>query len=256
MQLGKKVLIPIRDRLGPGGRRYAEMLRVALALMSSGGGCFDRNCNICGYRGRFYPAGFPAGLNVRLDAGCPSCGALERHRFLKLWADQHADEIRGRTVMHFAPESAVQRFMKPLAADYITGDVDADKGVDVVIDIENLNLPEASVELIICSHVLEHVDDKCAVRELYRILKPGGLLLVMVPVIEAWTETYEDSAVDTPRERLLRFGHSDHRRIYGADISTRLAVPGFNVTSFMADPAEISQYALTQGERLYVCRKP
>ena len=255
MELSKRLLIPIRDRLGPGGRRYAELLRVVLAFMRQGGALFARECNICGYEGRFYPAGFPSSLALRLDAGCPSCGSLERHRFLKIWADAHVREIEGRSVLHFAPERAVRRFMAPLAAEYATADVDKHKSVDMAIDIENIDLPDAVYGMIICSHVLEHVDDRKALRELHRILQPGGVLLVMVPVIEAWPETYEDDAVNTPADKFLHFGHSDHVRMYGADASARLAGAGFDVESFVAEGPDVSRFALTQGERLFVCRK-
>ena len=255
MELSKRLLIPIRDRLGPGGRRYAELLRVALALMKHGGALFARECNICGYEGRFYPAGFPSSLALRLDAGCPSCGSLERHRFLKTWADAHAGDIEGRAVLHFAPERAVRRFMEPLAASYTTTDVDMDKAVDMALDIENIDLPDATYGVIICSHVLEHVDDRKALPELYRILQPGGVLLVMVPVIEAWLETYEDGDIKTPTDKFLHFGHSDHLRMYGADTAARLAGAGFEVESFVAEGPEVSRFSLSQGERLFVCRK-
>ena len=255
MQLSKRILIPIRDRLGPGGRRYAEIVRVTLAFLKNGGAFFDRECNICGYEGRFYPAGFPSGLALRLDAGCPSCGSLERHRFLKLWADANTGEIEGRSVLHFAPEAAVRRFVEPLAREYVTADVDGHKDVRLTLDIENIDLPDASYGLVICAHVLEHVNDRKALKELYRIIEPGGALLVMVPIIEAWSETYEDETIVAPEARFLHYGHSDHVRIYGADAPKRILEAGFEVESLMADAPDVSRYALSHGEKLFICRK-
>src|SRR6476619_7062764 len=75
-----------------------------------------RLCNVCGYEGLFYAFGTPP----RLDAGCPSCDSLERHRFLKLWMDENVALVQGRTILHFAPAHAERSFIEPLASQYFT----------------------------------------------------------------------------------------------------------------------------------------
>jgi SAM-dependent methyltransferase len=102
--------------------------------------------------------------------------------------------------------------------------------VDIKLDITNSHLPDEQFDLICCGHVLEHVDDdRAAIREIYRMLKPGGRALIMVPIIEE--VTYEDSNVTSPAERKAKFGQSDHVRAYGRDFVDRVAeVAGENLS--------------------------
>ena len=98
------------------------------------------------------------------------------------------------------------------------------------MDITSLDLPDNWADLIVCSHVLEHVpDDRAAMAELHRVLKPGGRALVMCPVDEHRAKTFEDPSVTDPAERERLFWQSDHVRIYGQDLADRLAEAGFRV---------------------------
>jgi SAM-dependent methyltransferase len=207
-----------------------------------------RQCNICGYEGRFYPFGTPP----RLDAGCPSCKSLERHRLLKLWADENRAELQGRIVLHFAPEPAVRAFIEPLAAKYITADIDPGKA-DHAVDIEDIAFAGGFCDVVVCSHVLEHVDDGRALGELHRILRPGGLLLMMTPVNWAWETTYENPAITGESDRCLHFGQSDHVRYFGADILGRIAAAGFRVTLFRSLEPAVSRHGLLRSDVLFVC---
>jgi predicted SAM-dependent methyltransferase len=76
--------------------------------------------------------------------------------------------------------------------------------------MEAIDLPDASVDLIIANHVLEHVDDAKASRELSRILRPNGVLLCMVPIVEGWATTYQNPDITTDEGRMLHFGQEDH----------------------------------------------
>lgn len=223
-------------------------------MLASGWRRFPRICNICGYKGAFYPAGFPYGLQLRLDAGCPSCGSLERHRLLKLWLDNNARALSGR-VLHFAPEAPVTSIVNVRATDYITADIDVDRNTTTVMNIEQIDLPDESVDAVICSHVLEHVDDTRALPELYRVLTPEGILLVMVPIIDAWPTTYENLSISTDRDRLLHFGQIDHIRYYGRDIHDRITRAGFSLDTFTAQEPYVHQLGLIRGETLFIARK-
>jgi SAM-dependent methyltransferase len=105
-------------------------------------------------------------------------------------------------------------------------------------------------------HVLEHVDDRAAVAELHRVVRPGGLLIAMFPIVEGWDDTYEDSSKATASERLLYFGQHDHARYFGRDARVRLAAPGFVVEEFTATEPNVSRYGLTRGEKVFICRRP
>jgi SAM-dependent methyltransferase len=88
-----------------------------------------------------------------------------------------------------------------------------------------------SVDFVLCSHILEHVrDDRKAMREIFRILRSGGIAVVMVPIIRGVEETHEDPAIDTPELRWKYYGLDDHLRQYGkADFVDRLTAAGFEV---------------------------
>ncbi len=156
-----------------------------------------------------------AGVARRPDAACPWCGARERTRLLWLYLDS----LRlppGTVVLHVAPEPAVKRRLRQrLGGGYITGDLRPGRA-DHVVDLQAMDAyPSATFDVVIASHVLEHVpDDKAAMREIRRVLKPSGSAVLMVPTHDGPTD--EDPSA-SPEERTRRFGQADHVRMYGAD---------------------------------------
>jgi SAM-dependent methyltransferase len=211
-----------------------------------------RDCNICGYSGLFQPSGH---REIRIDALCPSCLSVSRQRSLKLYIDATGIVSGDDTVLHFAPERCVTRFLRPLAKRYVTADYLAD-GVDLRLDIEAMDLDDASFTRIVCSHVLEHVDDRRALAEMLRVLAPDGVALLMVPIVEGWETTYENPEVVTEIERELHFNQSDHIRFYGRDFRERVREAGFELTEFSASPLDCVRFSLTRGETVFVARKP
>jgi ubiquinone/menaquinone biosynthesis C-methylase UbiE len=125
-----------------------------------------------------------------------------------------------------------------------------------VLDIEAMALADQSQNCIVCSHVLEHVDDKKALAEIYRVLSPGGVALIMLPVIEGWATTYENPKVRTPEERMRHYGQADHVRYYGADVRGRIRAAGFQLEEFTAEGEDVLTYALQRGEKLFIARRP
>jgi SAM-dependent methyltransferase len=182
---------------------------------------------------------------------CPDCGSLERHRALKLWFDGNSNIFHSASVLHFAPEACVTRFIKPAAMKYATADLEVGRG-DLTLNIERIDLPDKQFEIIICSHVLEHVDDRAALRELRRIVKNGGRLILMVPIIEGWTETYENSALSGEADRTLYYGSNDHLRFYGADFREKVEGAGLALTEFTAVEPHVAKYGLLRGEKVFV----
>lgn len=232
-------------------RPYVRSLRYLSRSVFRAFGKFPRDCPICGYHGKFLGYGYP----FVCDIYCPKCGSLERHRLLYL-ADQQMNFFAGKDVLHFAPEYAVSKFVeqrKPKA--YVTADLFAD-GVDLKENIEALTIESKSYDVVICLHVLEHVNDRAAVAELYRVLRPGGLLIAMFPIVEGWNQTFEDPTKSDPRDRLLYFGQHDHARYFGSDARARLAAPGFKVEEITAVEPEVSRYGLTRGEKIFMCHRP
>jgi predicted SAM-dependent methyltransferase len=121
-------------------------------------------------------------------------------------------------------------------------------------------MKEASVDIIICNHLLEHVDDdRLAMRELYRILRPGGWGILLVPEDRSREKTYEDNSITDPKERTRLFGQYDHRRVYGRDYDDRLRDAGFTVEryAFARQLTEWERRLYSPGEDdLIVVRKP
>jgi ubiquinone/menaquinone biosynthesis C-methylase UbiE len=125
-------------------------------------------------------------------------------------------------------------------------------------DITDLPFDDNRFDAIYCSHVLEHVpDDRKAMSELRRVLRPGGWAVLQVPI--KLIVTYEDSAVTTPEDRERVFGQSDHVRIYGLDYKDRLREVGFKVT-IVQYAKELSEEdlrlsAISRDEDIYLCEK-
>ena len=211
-----------------------------------------RTCPICGYHGVFVSVGHPP----RWDARCPGCGSRERHRLVHLWTTRDGgDQLAGKRILHFAPEKIVMRRMRgnPL---YETADL-LQPGVTHYVDITRTGLPEGSYDVVMANHVLEHIpDDRLAMRELLRLLKPGGVALLTVPINPSRQETYENPAITAPAERHAHFSAADHLRYYGLDFADRLGEAGFVVETFRLSPAEEVRYGLLRDEWLYVARKP
>ena len=214
-------------------------------------GVHARNCNICGFVGYFKFFGWP----LRFDACCPQCGSLERHRLFKLWLAENVAQIENRRILHLAPEACVTNLLKPLARHYTTADILPGRA-DRLLDIENVDLESASMDVVICSHVLEHVDDRKALAELRRILRPGGMAILLVPIAEGWSATFEDCTITTPEDRALYFGQHDHVRFYGADFRDRVRKAGFTLTEFTAFEPFVSRHGLIRGEKIFLARCP
>ncbi len=214
-------------------------------------GFAERECPICGYQGPFQPAG----LQVRIDARCRRCGSFDRHRLLKLALDRRTPINRDMDVLHFAPERLIADLVRPICRSYLSADIKPGRA-QRVLNIEEIALEPDSVDAVICSHVLEHVDDVAALASLYRILRPGGLAILMVPMVEGWDETYENPAVTGRHDRVLHFGQWDHMRMYGRDFRERVRAAGFELDEVTAVEPDVSRYGLQRGEKVFLAGKP
>ena len=162
--------------------------------------------------------------------------------------------------LHVAPEPFfVTIFKEAVGQGYISGDLFSHDAMEKM-DITKIQHPAASFDAVYCSHVLEHVvDDRKAMSELYRVLKPNGWAILNVPITT--DETFEDPSVIDPEERRLIFGQRDHVRRYGPDYVDRLKSVGFDVVRFvpsdLLSDATILKYGLS-GEgtgEIFYCTK-
>jgi SAM-dependent methyltransferase len=220
-----------------------ELGRTAQAMK----GVHQRSCPICGYRGYFKTFGF----QPRFDARCPSCSSLERHRLLYLALTGPYPIAPNAEVLHFAPEKALRSFLKGRVQRYVTTDI-IGTSVDVALNIEAIDLPDASFDVILCNHVLEHVDDRAALAEMHRVLRPGGTLYAMVPLVEGWAQTYEPSGIHSDDARRLHYGQHDHVRFYGQDFRERIRAAGFTLDEFTAEGTAVVEHGLVRGEKVFI----
>lgn len=193
--------------------------------------------------------------------GCPRCASQARHRGLWIYLSALIQDPNSdlRDVLHFAPEPCLRANLKRIPSlRYVTTDLDR-KDVDINTDITEMSFEDESFDLIINSHVLEHIpNDRAAMQEMCRILRPGGTAIVQVPGGTRET-TYEDDSITDPELRLKHFNQRDHVRIYGMDIADRLKDTGLSVKiRFMTE-----DIGKEQADRLglwhdpiYHCTKP
>jgi SAM-dependent methyltransferase len=161
--------------------------------------------------------------------------------------------------LFFAPDWGVERWLRRRGRYHVITTDLGSPGVDLRADITQLPLADGSFDLVLCSHVLEHVpDDARAIAELFRVLRPGGTALVQVPYESAADRTDEDPSITDPRERVRRFGQFDHVRLYGRDLVERLGAAGFDVETVHVRERYNAEKAKRVGlwdDPLFVCQK-
>ncbi|WP_407415621.1 class I SAM-dependent methyltransferase [Methanobrevibacter sp.] len=225
-----------------------------------------KECPICGYKG----IEFKHYVNIiHREVECPQCKSHERHRALWLFFHERTDLLKkGNTFLHFAPEIQFNELFRNSGMEYHPVDISMQNSlVEEKVDIQDIPYEDNYFDLIYCSNILEHVeDDKKGMNELYRVLKPGGTALILVPIngisyempVDK-TKTFEDKKYNTPELREKYYGQFDHLRLYGTDFKDKLIDVGFKV---IADDyiknlgyEKIDKYALIKDENIFECTK-
>ena len=156
------------------------------------------NCPICGYQGPFVDVSPATGL--RKHARCFRCGSMERHRLQKLVIDDVLKRYNPSRykILHLAPESFFSSYFNELFEDYLSADLSRND-VDVNCDITSMPFKDEEFDFVYASHVLEHVqDDRKALSEVKRVLKPKGIAILPVPIVGKNTVEYlEPNPVET-----------------------------------------------------------
>ncbi|MDL1892081.1 class I SAM-dependent methyltransferase [Sphingobacteriales bacterium CHB3] len=204
------------------------------------------NCVCCGWNG----SSFLASANwrtVTFQSRCPHCDSRSRHRGLVRYLDLHASELNHRRTLLFAPEGIILKSLRRIGidilqtTDFILADVDFPGE-----DIQKLTLENASFDLVLCNHVLEHVaDDQSAIRECARILSSDGIALFTIPGDYDKAETWYFTSPDS----------NGHHRHYGLDVLTKFKnafpfVEAVDMSTFGSREDHIRYRDL-----LFVCRK-
>lgn len=162
---------------------------------------------------------------------CPACGCTDRDRHLWLYLDAIAlpPRLPGADVLHLAPEAALERLIAAQQpGSYVRGDLHPYRPGHLVIDAQALQFADASFDLVICNHVLEHVAcPELALQECRRVLRPGGVLIAQTPYSPMLKKTFERLDAVDPGFATLFYGQADHVRLFGADIGDYFRNAGF-----------------------------
>lgn len=190
---------------------------------------------------------------------CPHCKSTDRERLYALYLDRFMD-LAESSVLDIAPSGGLRNLLKKKSKNYRCTDF-FKNDVDDKLDVCDMHLyPDNTFDFLVCSHVLEHVpDDAKAMKELHRVLRPGGKGIVMVPIYLDNDNFDEDPTLEDEGERWRRFAQLDHIRMYNQQtFINRLQGAHFEIQ--MLRNKDFSEYSfsrlgLSQTSTLYVVTK-
>ncbi|MDR0969320.1 MAG: class I SAM-dependent methyltransferase [Lentimicrobiaceae bacterium] len=220
----RKKMLQRREKKYAGSTYYCPVCKKSYAQFLDGG--YDSPVND---KYEIIGAGF------RKNIICPGCSSNDRERLLAIYFDTIKDQIQDKRILHIAPEPALGNYLFKLSPKGYTAGVKYHEGFYytpnvLLMDITDIPFEDNTFDFIVCNHVLEHIiDDKQAMKELLRVLKPTKKAIIQVPFSPLLDETFESDKPKTPEEREEIFGQFDHVRIYGKDYAERLKSIGFNV---------------------------
>jgi len=161
---------------------------------------------------------------------CPRCGSHDRERHLLMYLEETGllAGLRGKSVLHFAPEKRLAlRILATKPGSYVRCDLYPASPDIVRVDMLDMQFEAGSFDMVIANHVLEHVaDDLQALREIHRVLKPGGHAVLQTPYSRKLHRTWQDPGIDDDASRFQAYGQADHVRLYGRDIFDRFTSTG------------------------------
>ncbi|WP_342687845.1 class I SAM-dependent methyltransferase [Aequorivita flava] len=205
----------------------------------------NHECTVCG-------KGIKRFIKIPADLLCPFCGSRSRTR--RLYSLLHSNNLLHGKVLHFSPSRSVYRLLKKNPSiTYFSTDYEAEFIAEHKYDITQIPLGANIFDLIICYHILEHIeDDRKAMTELHRVLKSNGTCIIQTPFKTG--KTFEDASIKTPKARLKAFGQEDHVRVYSvAGLQERLKESGFKNVEINTFP-ENERYGFVE-ETILISKK-
>lgn len=207
----------------------------------------DHECTICHSRLKHF---------IKLENGnllCPVCGSLPRSR--RLYTILNEKYLKaGISVLDFSPSRAIFRALKNRKdIHYFPTDYEDEFLADFHFDITKIDSESERFDLILCYHILEHIEnDRAAMNELYRVLKTGGTALIQTPFKTG--DIYENFEIKTSEERLKHFGQEDHVRIYSVEgLVERLKNAGFQTEIKVCEKDHYAGFS--NQETIIICKK-
>ncbi|MCI9342258.1 MAG: methyltransferase domain-containing protein [Lachnospiraceae bacterium] len=194
---------------------------------------------------------------------CPYCYSVDKYRWLwhVLEHNTNLKQLKNGKILHFAPEKPILSKIKKFigtGVEYITGDL-APGHAEHIVDMTDIQFANDQFDLIIACNVLEHIpDEQAAIRELKRVLKPNGVIVLMIPICFDM-DTFEDPSINSDEKRLRYYRQEDHVRLYGNDYVKQFEKYGLNIKNIKPEKyfssKEQKQYGLTKVSPILLCRK-
>lgn len=195
---------------------------------------------------------------------CPWCFSHDRERHLFLYMKEAGlfSFVKAKRVLHFAPEPHISRLVEETEPELLIK-CDLYPWARDMVKVDLLSLPysDGYFDLLIANHVLEHVeDDRRALSEIVRVLKPGGYAILQTPYSAALEHTWEDSGISSREARLEAYGQEDHVRLFGRDIFERFAHQGLESKVKLHEELlknySPRRFGLNSREPFFLFRKP
>jgi SAM-dependent methyltransferase len=210
------------------------------------------NCQICKKLKKTYYAG----LFPWMSLVCTGCKSLSRQRLIVNFLIKK-NNLNKKKIIHFAPETSLFKFISKnyKIKKYDKVDLIPNKQIKS-INIENINKRyHNNYDLVICNHVLEHVNFIKALSNLKKLVKKNGEIFLTFPIIDSWKKNYINKKITNHYERSLHFQQFDHIQLFGREIEQYLADKKFKCTKYIAYGEETVKFGLVQGETLFVLKK-
>ena len=254
------------------GRNLRAFRNLLFRAAFSGRGCTCTNCGKTyrrflaqGAKGPLFEKHRISGMGHKKNVRCPNCKANHRVRLLQLFLEHRTDiDERPVRLLHISPHRHIARVLiQKDNIDYVSGALFPDRLPHlptVRVDVTDIDFGDEEFDMVICNHVLEHVEeDEQAMREIFRVLRPGGFSVLQVPLALDLERTLEDPRVVDPADRKRAYGQKDHVRLYGLDYFDRLEAAGFRVerdnpfaNKWLPD---LDQYRLDEVEDVFIAHK-
>jgi SAM-dependent methyltransferase len=211
-------------------------------ILHPGNACYCIYCNKsyskflhAGVKAEVFKKYKVAGGGYKKNTKCPNCGSTDRGRLLALFFKLRTEAFKKPTsILHISPNKSLSVFLcEHATVKHVVGALEPEKFSEfnaMKLDVQKIELDDNQFDILICCHVLEHVDDDDkAMREIHRVLKPTGFAILQVPLATNLEKTLEDKTLKTDRERKIAHGQVDHMRLYGLDYFDKLQRAGFRV---------------------------
>ena len=209
-------------------------------------------CPICTkFKKTFYTGLFP-----RIFLVCSGCLSLSRQRLIANYLKKKSN-LNKKKIIHFAPEYPLSKFINKnyKIKKYDTVDLIPYKQT-AFVNIENINKNYYdNYDLVICNHVLEHVNFIRAISNLKKIVKKNGEILLTFPIVDSWKKNYINKKIKQQYDRSLHFQQFDHLQLFGREIEDYLIDKNFSCNKYIATAKESVKFGLIQGETLFVLKK-